>query len=78
MTREYSETVAAVDDVLRRSDPWGLISLGAPDDEYSSYAPEVARLLIRGDLSAEALAQILGPDVPEAVLGELLNIRHRA
>ena len=43
LMRAFDDAVAAIDDLLRRADPDGLLLAGAPSDEYDSAARDLAR-----------------------------------
>lgn len=55
LAQRYARTVQAVEAVLARADIEGLIADGAPANEYSPEAPELARLILRDNLNEQTL-----------------------
>lgn len=57
--------------VVNKRDPIGLISGGAPEDEYDSEIAKVVNLLNAGKISAEAIRNIFVSSFDEQLAGEI-------
>ncbi len=45
----YGRALALTKRIIDEADPEGLLAMGAPGDEYDSYAADVARRLVHGE-----------------------------
>lgn len=74
--RELRVLLGAINAVLWRD--WDPIGCGVPEDEYASYAPEVARLLTEGAAAGEIAAYLgetaraMSCAVPETKLADVV------
>ena len=45
LKNEYQKIITEIQSIINKYDPWELISIGAPDDEYSTQINQIIRAL---------------------------------